>query len=286
MGIFARLAQLIKSNLNDLISRSEDPEKMLNQIVIDMNNQLAEATKQVAVAIADEKRLAKLVEQEAANSTEWKRRAEMAIRAGNDELAREALARRKEHEQLRVGYDAQWTKQKVAVDQLKKALRALNSKIEEAKRKKNLLIAQKQRAEAQKAIHEAMGGLRDQSAFETFDRMADRIQRMEAEAEASAELAEQYSGDVLRSKFDELEVTQGADEDLASLKREMGLAPPVAAPPAAVRVAPPVAAAAEPAATSVEQSAAGLEQAEQDELAAALAELEAEEQGAQKRMKR
>lgn len=278
MGIFARLAQLIKSNLNDLISRSEDPEKLLNQIVIDMNNQLAEATKQVAVAIADEKRLAKLVEQETANVAEWKRRAEMAIRAGNDELAREALTRRKDHEQLRAGYETQWQKQRAAVDQLKKALRALNSKIEEAKRKKNLLIAQKQRAEAQKAIHEAMGGLRDQSAFETFDRMADRIQKMEAEAEASAELAEEYSGDVLRSKFDDLEMTQGADEDLLALKREMGMAPAAPQPPAAVRVAPPAA--------PEEPAAARLEQAEQDELAAALAELEAEEQGAQKRMKR
>ena len=126
-----------------------------------------------------------------------------------------------------------------------------------------------------------MGGLRDQSAFETFDRMADRIQRMEAEAEASAELAEEYSGDVLKSKFDDLESTQGADEDLASLKREMGLAPPAPEPPAAVRVAPP------PAVPAAAEPAVSLEQAEQDELAAALAELEAEEQGAQqKRMKR
>ena len=273
MGIFARLAQLIKSNINDLISRSEDPEKMLNQIVIDMNNQLAEATKQVAVAIADEKRLAKQVEQEAANSAEWKRRAEMAIRAGNDALAREALTRRKEHEQLRLGYEQQWEKQKAATEQLKKALRMLNSKIEEAKRKKNLLIAQKQRAEAQKAIHEAMGGLRDQSAFETFDRMADQINKMEAEAEASAELAEEYSGDVLKSKFDELEQTAGADMDLMELKREMGLEAP-APEPAQVRVEAPAA----PKRTEQEL--------EQDELAAALAELEAEEQAAQRQMKR
>ena len=91
MGIFARLATLIKSNLNDLISHSEDPEKMLNQVVIDMNNQLIEAKKQVAVSIADEKRLAKQVEQEAANAAEWERRAMMAIRAGDDELAKEAL---------------------------------------------------------------------------------------------------------------------------------------------------------------------------------------------------
>jgi phage shock protein A len=277
MGIFARLAQLIKSNLNDLISRSEDPEKMLNQIVVDMNTQLAEATKQVAVAIADEKRLAKQVEQEAATAAEWKRRAEMAIRAGNDELAKEALARKKEHDNTRAAYETQWQKQKASVDQLKRALRMLNSKIEEAKRKKNLLIAQKQRAEAQKAIHEAMGGLRDQSAFETFDRMADKIQRMEAEAEASAELAEQYTGDTLKQKFADLEATSGADEDLLQLKRQMGLAPPVTPAPAQVRVAPAPASA--PASTS--------SQVEEDELAAALAELEAEEQNSElKRMKR
>ncbi len=78
MGVFSRLAQLIKSNLNDLISKSEDPEKMLNQVVLDMNNQLVEAKKQVAASIADEKRLAKQLDQEAANATEWERRAMMA----------------------------------------------------------------------------------------------------------------------------------------------------------------------------------------------------------------
>lgn len=279
MGIFARLAQLIKSNINDLISRSEDPEKMLNQIVLEMNTQLSEATKQVAVAISDEKRLAKLVEQEAELVTEWKRRAEMAVRAGNDELAKEALARRKEHESLRAGYETQWTKQKEAVGQLKVALRMLNSKIEEAKRKKNLLIAQKQRAEAQKAIHEALGGLRDASAFETFDRMAEKIQRMEAEAEASAELAEEYSGDVLKQKFAELEVTTGADEDLLALKRQMGLAPPAPEPAAPVRVAERAAAVAPDQTTAAQK--------DQEELAQALAELQAEEAvEQQRRMKR
>jgi phage shock protein A len=178
MGIFARLAALIKANLNDLISRSEDPEKMLNQIVIDMNTQLLEAKKQVAASIADEKRLHKQAEQEAANAAEWERRAMLAIRAGDDNLAKEALARKKEHASLRESYQEQWQKQKAAVDQLKLALRALNSKIEEAKRKKNLLIARKKRAEAQKAIQETMSGLRNASAFETFDRMAGNIDQM------------------------------------------------------------------------------------------------------------
>src|ERR1700754_1771427 len=226
MGVFSRLAQLIKSNLNDLISRSEDPEKMLNQVVLDMSNQLVEAKKQVAASIADEKRLAKQYEQEAAHAAEWERRAMMALRAGNEELAKEALARKKEHDQLAVTFQEQWTKQKNAVDQLKKALRLLNDKIEEAKRKKNLLIARKKRAEAQKAIQETMTGLKNASAFETFDRMAGRIEQMEAEAEAHAELNEEATGDTLAHKFRELEVTKGADEDLLALKRKMGVLPP------------------------------------------------------------
>src|SRR5690606_5457677 len=241
MGIFARLARLIKSNINDLISRSEDPEKMLNQIVIDMNTQLIEAKKQVAASIADEKRLYKQSESELANAKEWERRAMMAVRAGDDNLAKEALARKKEHDQLAEQYRAQWQKQKQAVDQLKLALRALNGKIEEAKRKKTLLIARKKRAEAQKAIQETMSGLRNASAFEAFDRMAGRIDQIEAEAEAGAELAEEYTGDVLAHKFGTLEATHGAEEDLTALKRKMGVLPPepeVEAKPVRVEKAP------------------------------------------------
>jgi phage shock protein A len=270
MGIFARLATLIKSNINDLISRSEDPEKMLNQIVLDMNTQLLEAKKQVAASIADEKRLAKQVEQEAANAAEWERRAMMAVRAGDDNLAKEALARKKEHDTLTLSYREQWAKQKQAVEQLKLALRALNTKIEEAKRKKNLLIARKKRAEAQKAIHETMSGLKNASAFEAFDRMANKIDQIEAEAEAGAELSEEYSGDVLAHKFSELEQTKGAEGDLDALKRKMGVLPPEPEPErpaAAVRVEAP-------AGTPTPE----LDDAERDELARALADLEAEQQ--------
>jgi len=275
MGIFARLARLIKSNLNDLISRAEDPEKMLNQIVIDMNAQLIEAKKQVASSIADEKRLAKQAEQEAATAAEWERRAMMAVRAGDDNLAKEGLARKKEHEQLAEQYKLQWQKQKQSVDQLKLALRALNAKIEEAKRKKNLLIARKKRAEAQKQIQETMSGLRNASAFEAFDQMEGRINQMEAEAEAGAEIAEEYSGDVLATKFAQLEQTAGADEDLDALKRKMGILPPEAAPAPreAVRV------------EKTAEEEPELDAAEQEELARALAELEAQEQE-QLRMKR
>lgn len=270
MGIFARLAALIKSNINDLISRSEDPEKMLEQIVLDMGRQLTEAKKQVAVAITDEKRLLKEVEKEAANGVEWERRAMMAVRAGDDGLAKEALARKRESDTLEEQYRQQWAKQKAAVDQLKLALRALSGKIEEAKRKKALLIARKKRAEAQRAIQETMGGLRNASAFDAFDRMAQKIDQMEAEVEAGAELAEEQTGDVLAHRFEELESAAGAEEDLAALKRKMGLVPAEA--PAApgrideARSAGPV---------RVEED---VDEAEREELARALAEFEAEEQ--------
>ncbi len=275
MGIFARLARLIKSNLNDLISRAEDPEKMLHQIILDMNTQLGEAKKQVAASIADEKRLAKQAEQEASNAAEWERRAMMAVRAGDDALAKEALARMKEHAGLAEQYKVQWQKQKHAVEQLKLALRALNAKIEEAKRKKNLLIARKKRAEAQKQIQETMHGLRNASAFEAFDQMEQKIGAMEAEAEATAELNEEYSGDILAHKFSQLEATAGADEDLESLKRKMGILPPE---PEVQREALRVEAEA-----GVEEEAP-LDPAEQEELARALAELESEER--ELRMKR
>jgi phage shock protein A len=279
MGIFSRLAQLIKSNLNDLISKSEDPEKMLNQVVLEMSNQLIEAKKQVAASIADEKRLAKQLEQETANATEWERRAMMALRAGNEELAKEALARKKEHDQLAATYNDQWGKQKAAVEQLKRALRMLNDKIEEAKRKKNVLIARKKRAEAQRSIQETMSGLRDQSAFETFDRMAGKIDQMEAEAEAAGEIQEEFTGDSLASKFASLEKTAGADDDLLALKRKMGMAPAEVveeAPAAPARVEAPQARSANASATP----------AEQEELAAALEELEAEHQAEQRKMSR
>ncbi len=236
MGIFSRLATLLKSNINDLISGAEDPAKMLEQIILEMNQQLIEAKKQVAVAIADEKKLQKQFDREAKTAQEWEKKAMMAVRAGDDELAKEALQRKGEHDNLAADFQAQWEKQHAAVTQLKTALRALNHKIEEAKRKKNVLIARQRRAEAMKNIQETMSGLKDGSAFEAFDRMAQKIDQTEAEAEASAELSEEYTGDVLKYKFDKLQATAGADSELLELKKKMGMVPEEQAPAVAARV--------------------------------------------------
>ena len=230
MGIFSRLGTLIKSNINDLIAKAEDPEKMLNQVLLEMQQQLVEAKKQVAMAIADEKRIQKQFDSETEKSKDWERKAMLAVRAGDDVLAKEALVRKQEHDGIASQYQQQWMAQKAAVDKLKDALRLLNNKIEEAKRKKNLLIARKKRAEAQKTIAATMSGLSDQSSFETFDRMASKIEQLEAEAEAGAEIAGELSGDTLESKFAQLEsgAGGGADMALAELKAKMGLALPPA----------------------------------------------------------
>jgi phage shock protein A len=263
MGLFSRLATLIKSNLNDLISKSEDPEKMLNQIILDMNAQLVEAKKQVAVAIADEKRLHRQWQNEKAVAEEWHKKAMLAVRAGDDALAKEALQRKKEHEQLAKALEEQWQKQAAAVNQVKMALQALNNKIGEAKRKKDVLIARNNRAKAMREIQKTMGALQDTSAFDAFARMEAKIEQVEAEAEAASELHEHYSGDVLRNKFARLEQTAGVDADLEELKREMGLLPPKEAA-VAVRVEA--------------RTEASTDEAEMAELEAALEELKRREQ--------
>lgn len=154
---------------------------------------------------------------------EWEKKAMMAVRAGRDDLAKEALRRKSEHDDISSQYKAQWEAQKAAADKLRDSLRQLNNKIEEAKRKKNLLIARKKRAEAQQQIQNTMSSLSDTSAFDTFDRMATKIDQMEAEAEAQAELVGDMSGSNLENQFANLEADSGADAELEALKAKMGM---------------------------------------------------------------
>jgi len=221
MGILDRVAVVIKSNLNYLINKAEDPEKMLDQILIEMRQQFMEAKREVAVTIADEKRLGTQLEAELEQVRDWDQRAMLAVQKGDDDLAREALRRKTEHEQIAIGYKKQWDAQKASTENLKNALRALSQKIEEAARKKNLLIARQKRAEAQKHIHEVMTGLSDTSAFESFDRMATRVEQLEAQASAALEISQELSGDALEQRFRALESGSDVDQELAALKARM-----------------------------------------------------------------
>ena len=230
MGIFTKLSTLIRSNINDLIARAENPEKMLNQIILDMREQLTKAKQEVAVAIADERKLKAQAEEEAKQAGDWERRAMLAVREGRDDLARQALMRHQEYSERARSLGETWQRQSEETERLKDSLRQLNAKIEEARRKKNLLVAKQKRAEAQKRIHETMAGLSDHSAFEAFDRMADRIEQNERLALASAQVSEELGTDGLEKEFKQLEKGDaGTDARLIELKRKMGVLPP--APP-------------------------------------------------------
>ncbi|MBN2552025.1 MAG: PspA/IM30 family protein [Spirochaetales bacterium] len=222
MGLFSRFKRAVKSNINDMISRAENPEKMLNQLIVEMNEQLIESKKTVAAAIADEKKLERQMATNRDQAAEWERKAMLAVKAGQDEMAKEALLRKQDYDNTARQYQGQWQAQHESVEQLKGALRQLQQKIEEAQRKKNLLIARAKRAEAQKRMQQTMGNMADTSAFEVFDRMSERVEQIEAEVDAMREIEASGSEDTLERQFKALEASESsADKLLEDLKAKM-----------------------------------------------------------------
>ena len=230
MSIFTKLSTVIKSNINDLISRAENPEKMLNQIILDMRDQLAKAKREVAAAIADERKLRSQLDDEVKQTRQWEHRAMLAVKEGRDDLAKQALMRQAEHAERAAAIDGTWRAQATETEKLKGSLRQLNEKIEEAKRKRNLLVAKQRRAQAQKRIHETMSGLSNTSAFDAFNRMAEKIEEQERESLAHQEVTEALGPGTLEDDFKVLESgggTADVEDRLLALKQGMGL---IAAP--------------------------------------------------------
>jgi phage shock protein A len=227
MGIFSRLRTVIAANINALISKAEKPEKMLNQLLTDMGEQLIESKKAVAMAIADEKKLERETNNQKAQSDEWLRKATLAVQNGKDDLAKEALLRKQEHDNYYQEYSKQWEAQKESVERLKKSLLELQTKIEEARRKKNLLIARAKRAEAEQKIQDTMSGMDgNRASFDTFERMSQKVDELEARAEASRELSALNTDTSLEKKFAELEKSDSsADQLLADLKANIKALP-------------------------------------------------------------
>lgn len=223
MGIFERFATMLRSNINDLISRAEDPEKMLTTLITDMRSQLDKARQQVAQAIADEKKLEADAIAMKKQAEDWERRAMLAVQEGRDDLAKQALMRYNEALQGAQSLHETWVKSKQETESLKASLRQLNDKIEEAKRKKNILIARARRAEAQQRIQDTLSGMGDKSAFESFERMQEKIESNERKALAAAELQQEFTGDNLMKEFEQLEYHGSSDQQLLELKAKMGL---------------------------------------------------------------
>ncbi|HJQ12387.1 MAG TPA: PspA/IM30 family protein [Gemmatimonadaceae bacterium] len=232
MNIFDRIAMLFRANVNAAISEFEQPEKMLNQIILDMRSQLVKAKQQVAAAIADEKRLEDQTRQELKQAEDWERRAMLAVQQNQDELAKQALVRRGEHISRGDQLNLTWQAHKVETERLKESLRTLNDNIEEANRKKNLLLAKQRRADAMKRINETMSHISEKSAFEAFARMEEKIEANERKILASAQIEEEFSGDKLSNDFKRLEASHGnqsAEMLLIQLKQKMGVLPAGAA---------------------------------------------------------
>lgn len=219
MGIIDRLSRLIRANINDLIKRAEDPEKIIEQALEDMRSTLRDARMEVAEAMAELKKLQRDQQSYAEQVSGWENKAADALRQGREDLAREALKRKSQAQSLSDGFAAQVAQQQGMVDNLTTQLKALESKIQEADARKALLIARKKGVEAAETVRKFESKVDAHSAVEAFQDMEDRIEAME---DKHAALSDMDKSDIDK-ELESLSSDKGVDDDLARLKREMGI---------------------------------------------------------------
>ncbi len=217
MALLDRVATLVRANLNDLIDKAENPEKMLKQVILDMENQFMQVKTQVAIALADLHLLRGKKKENADRHAEWMRKAELAVNKGDDGLARAALERAMSFQQIGEGFDQQIADQEVQVDALKNALKRLEVKLGEARAKVDLLISQHRRSRAMNKAADAQQG--NPSEARTFDRMKSRVVEQEAIGKAKSELM----GDDVEMRLLKLEREEQVDALLQQLKERKRL---------------------------------------------------------------
>jgi phage shock protein A len=214
MALLERVGTLIRANLNDLIDKAEDPEKMIKQVILDMQNQLLQVKTQVAISIADQHVLEKKLAENEEAERQWQQRAEMAVDKGDDPLARAALERALGHQSMRDSFRQQVDDQKSQVENLKTALLKLQQKLAEAQSKSDMLIAQHRRTRALGKATTAGAAMGDGSKAAAVDRMKQKVQHGEAAAQAGAELL----ADDVDDRFAALEKEREIDRLLSELK--------------------------------------------------------------------
>jgi phage shock protein A len=219
-NLFKRIGDIVQANINDLIDRVEDPERMIKQIIREMEENIRQAKEGVVDAVASEKQLEQEVTGHRRQLGEWQAKAESALRAGKEDLARAALARRKEHERILASLEPAWESAVSTSASLKAQLRALEAKLEEAKRKRGTLLARQRAAEARQQMERI--GSRLQTGLEAeknFGRMEDKVAEMEARTLALAEVHQDASA--LERELLALEADREVEEELAALKQKM-----------------------------------------------------------------
>src|SRR5881275_1843028 len=214
MALLERVSTLVRANLNDLIDRAEHPEKMIKQVILDMQNQLLQVKTQVAIAIADQHLLEKKQKENEDKVAEWMHKAELAVDKKQDDLARAALQRVESYRDLSEGFAQQVTDQKAQVENLKTALRQLEQKLTEAQGKADLLIAQHRRARAVGKAHDARLVIGDNSKSAAFDRMKRKVAHNEAVSQAKSELG----ADDVEDRFMAMEKSDRIEQLLAEMK--------------------------------------------------------------------
>jgi phage shock protein A len=208
------VSTLIRANLNDMIDRAEDPDKMIKQVILDMENQYLQVKTQVAVSIADQHMLEKKLKENEDIGSDWMRKAERAVDKGEDDLARAALDRYQTSSRLAQSYREQVDDQKAQVETLKSALQKLEQKLDEAKSKRDLLLARHRRSIALGKAARAQTAIGDNSKSASFDRMKERVHHTEAVATAEVELVSDDTGERLLRMDRDIEI----DRLLADLK--------------------------------------------------------------------
>jgi phage shock protein A len=219
MGLLERVSTLIRANLNDMIDRAEDPEKLIKQVILDMDNQYLQVKTQVAVSIADQHMLEKKLRENEDAGRDWMRKAELAVEKQQDDLARAALDRFQTSQKLALSYGEQVDDQKLQVETLKSALIKLEQKLEEAKAKRDLFLARHRRSIALGKAARAESAIGDHSNSAAFDRLQDRVNHTEAIASAEVELLSENAGDRLARLDRDTEI----ERLLAELKSKHGL---------------------------------------------------------------
>ncbi|CAL1404724.1 unnamed protein product [Linum trigynum] len=215
-NLFDRFARVVKSYANSVLSSFEDPEKILDQAVLEMNDDLTKMRQATAQVLASQKRMENKYKAAQQASEDWYRKAQLALQKGEEDLAREALKRRKSYGDNASSLKAQLDQQKAVVDNLVANTRLLESKIQEAKSKKDTLKARAQSARTATKVNEMVANVSTSSALSAFEKMEEKVMTMESEAEALGQL----TIDELDGKFLALETTS-VDDDLDSLKKEL-----------------------------------------------------------------
>ncbi|MDH3974851.1 MAG: PspA/IM30 family protein [Deltaproteobacteria bacterium] len=219
-NIFVRISDVVSANINDLIDKVEDPERMIRQIIREMEENIMGAKESIVEAIAGEKQLAREVEHHRKQLANWQSKAEAALRAGKEELAREALSRKQDHERIANEVESSWKKAKETSRKLKNQLRAMEDKLAEARRKRGTLVARQRAAEARKYVDSTQNKFRRGLEVENrFVRMEGRVLQMEAEAEAIAELNDEEGS--FDKEMESLEKEKEIESDLEALKEKI-----------------------------------------------------------------